>query len=75
MEGFDTMAMPYLGTPPLSLGSMQGHDYLQAMSGIDMPDHQSSFEPEPYVRFVSGVVWLCFGMDSPPANADRTLIQ
>ncbi|KAJ5628342.1 hypothetical protein N7490_010570 [Penicillium lividum] len=49
MEGFDTMAMPYLGSP-LSLGNLQG-DYLNAMPGLDLPDHRSNFDSE---TFVSG---------------------
>jgi acid phosphatase len=50
MEGFDTMAMPYLASP-LSLGNMQGADYLNAMPGIDIPDQRSNFDSD---TFVSG---------------------
>ncbi|KAJ5545311.1 p53-like transcription factor DNA-binding [Penicillium sp. DV-2018c] len=48
MEGFDTMAMPYLASP-LSLGNLQGTDYLNAMSNLDLPDHRSNFESETFV--------------------------
>ncbi|PYH46686.1 transcriptional regulator PacG/VIB-1 [Aspergillus saccharolyticus JOP 1030-1] len=50
MEGFDTIAMPYLASP-LSLSNLQGTDYLHSMSGMDMPDQRSTFEAE---TFVSG---------------------
>lgn len=51
MEGFDTMAAmtPYLASP-LSLGNLQGSDYLNAMSGLDLPDHRSNFDSETFVR-------------------------
>jgi hypothetical protein len=49
MEGFDTMAMPYLASP-LSLGNMQGADYLNAMPGIDLPDQRSNFDSDTFVR-------------------------
>jgi len=53
MEGFDTMAMPpYHLASPLSLGNLQGTDYLNAMSGLDMPDHRSNFDTETFVRWV-----------------------
>ncbi|CAG8918063.1 unnamed protein product [Penicillium salamii] len=48
MEGFDTMAAPYLASP-LSLGNLQGADYLNAMSSLDMPDHRSNFDTETFV--------------------------
>ncbi|OQE43424.1 hypothetical protein PENCOP_c003G02603 [Penicillium coprophilum] len=50
MEGFDTMAAmtPYLASP-LSLGNLQGPDYLNAMSGLDLPDHRSNFDSETFV--------------------------
>ncbi|KAJ5936427.1 p53-like transcription factor DNA-binding [Penicillium verhagenii] len=51
MEGFDTMAMPPYLASPLSLGNLQGTDYLNAMSGLDLPDHRSNFDSE---TFVSG---------------------
>ncbi|KAL3438595.1 protein pacG [Aspergillus tetrazonus] len=50
MEGFDTMALPYLASP-LSLGNMQGTDYLNALQGMDLPDQRSNFDSE---TFVSG---------------------
>ncbi|KAL5337782.1 hypothetical protein BJX70DRAFT_222753 [Aspergillus crustosus] len=50
MEGFDTMAMPYLASP-MSLGNIQGADYLNGLSGIDLPDQRSNFDAE---TFVSG---------------------
>ncbi|PYI06270.1 transcriptional regulator PacG/VIB-1 [Aspergillus sclerotiicarbonarius CBS 121057] len=50
MEGFDTMAMPYLASP-LSLGNMQSTDYLNSMSSMDLPDQRSNFDSE---TFVSG---------------------
>ncbi|EAW15082.1 NDT80/PhoG-like DNA-binding family protein [Aspergillus clavatus NRRL 1] len=50
MEGFDTMAMPYLASP-LSLGNIQGADYLNAMPGIDIPEQRSNFDSD---TFVSG---------------------
>ncbi|KAL4996512.1 protein pacG [Aspergillus recurvatus] len=50
MEGFDTMALPYLASP-LSLGNIQGTDYLNALPGMDLPDQRSNFDSE---TFVSG---------------------
>ncbi|KAE8141476.1 hypothetical protein BDV38DRAFT_206669 [Aspergillus pseudotamarii] len=50
MEGFDTMAMPYLASP-LSLSNIQGADYLNSMPGMDLPDQRSNFDSE---TFVSG---------------------
>ncbi|KAL4784283.1 hypothetical protein BJX76DRAFT_225810 [Aspergillus varians] len=50
MEGFDTMAMPYLASP-LTLSNIQGADYLNALSGMDIPDQRSNFDSE---TFVSG---------------------
>ena len=51
MEGFDTMALPYLASP-LSLGNMQGTDYLNALQGMDLPDQRSNFDSETFVRCV-----------------------
>jgi acid phosphatase len=51
MEGFDTMAMPYLASP-LSLSNLQG-DYLNSMPGMDLPDQRSNFDTETFVRYVS----------------------
>jgi hypothetical protein len=45
------MAMPYLASP-LSLGNLQGTDYLNAMSNLDLPDHRSNFDSETFVRWV-----------------------
>ncbi|KAL2794057.1 hypothetical protein BJX66DRAFT_325597 [Aspergillus keveii] len=50
MDGFDTMAMPYLASP-LSLANIQGSDYLNALPGMDLPDQRSNFDSE---TFVSG---------------------
>lgn len=50
MEGFDTMAMPPYLASPLSLGNLQGTDYLNAMPGLDLPDHRSNFDSETFVR-------------------------
>ncbi|KAL2869933.1 NDT80/PhoG-like DNA-binding family protein [Aspergillus lucknowensis] len=50
MEGFDTMAMPYLASP-LSLANIQGTDYLNALPGMELPDQRSNFESD---TFVSG---------------------
>lgn len=50
MEGFDTMTMSYLASP-LSLGNMQGTEYLSAMSAMELPDQRSNFDSE---TFVSG---------------------
>ncbi|KAA8642193.1 NDT80/PhoG-like DNA-binding family protein [Aspergillus tanneri] len=50
MEGFDTMAMPYLASP-LSLGNIQSADYLNSMPGMDIPDQRSNFDSD---TFVSG---------------------
>jgi acid phosphatase len=47
MEGFDTMAMPYLASP-LSLSNLQG-DYLNSMPGMDLPDQRSNFDTETFV--------------------------
>ncbi|CAL5868814.1 uncharacterized protein PFLUO_LOCUS3041 [Penicillium psychrofluorescens] len=49
MEGFDTMAMPPYLASPLSLGNLQGTDYLNAMPGLDLPDHRSNFDTETFV--------------------------
>ncbi|KAK2741584.1 hypothetical protein FQN57_005567 [Myotisia sp. PD_48] len=49
MDGFDTMAMPYLASP-LSMSHLQNGDYLNAMPGLDIPPHQT-FDHE---TFVSG---------------------
>ncbi|KAJ5286885.1 hypothetical protein N7478_002571 [Penicillium angulare] len=49
MEGFDTMAMPPYLASPLSLGNLQGSDYLNAMPGLDLPDHRSNFDSETFV--------------------------
>ncbi|KAJ5847753.1 hypothetical protein N7455_011710 [Penicillium solitum] len=49
MEGFDTMAMPPYLASPLSLGNLQSTDYLNAMSGLDLPDHRSNFDSETFV--------------------------
>ncbi|OQE31592.1 hypothetical protein PENSTE_c001G10167 [Penicillium steckii] len=49
MEGFDTMAMPPYLASPLSLGNLQGTDYLNAMSGLELPDHRSNFDSETFV--------------------------
>ena len=50
MEGFDTMAMPYLASP-LSLSNLQG-DYLNSMPGMDLPEQRSNFDSETFVRYV-----------------------
>ncbi|KAL4888117.1 hypothetical protein BDV59DRAFT_206387 [Aspergillus ambiguus] len=47
MEGFDTMAMPYLASP-LSLSNLQ-NDYLNSMPGMDLPDQRSNFDSETFV--------------------------
>jgi hypothetical protein len=47
--GFDTMTMPYLASP-LSLGHMQGTDYLNSMPGLDIPDQRSNFDAETFIR-------------------------
>jgi len=52
MEGFDTMAMPPYLASPLSLGNLQG-DYINALPGLELPDHRSNFDSETFVRFVS----------------------
>ena len=49
------MAMPYLASP-LSLGNLQGVDYLNTMPGMDLPEQQSNFESEAFVRCVSPVL-------------------
>lgn len=49
MEGFDTMAMPYLASP-LSLGNIQSADYLNSIPGMDMPDQRSNFDSDTFVR-------------------------
>lgn len=45
------MAMPPYLASPLSLGNLQG-DYLNAMPGLDLPDHRSNFDSETFVRYV-----------------------
>jgi hypothetical protein len=52
MEGFDTMTMSYLASP-LSLGNIQGTDYLNALPPMDLPDQRSNFDTETFVRCVS----------------------
>jgi acid phosphatase len=49
------MAMPPYMTSPLSLGNLQGTDYLNAMPSLDLPDHRSTFDSETFVRWV-----ICF---------------
>ncbi|KAF7713218.1 Transcriptional regulator PacG/VIB-1 [Penicillium ucsense] len=49
MEGYDTMAMPPFLASPLSLGNLQATDYLNAMPGLDLPDHRSNFDTETFV--------------------------
>ncbi|RAH56600.1 PhoG like DNA-binding family protein [Aspergillus piperis CBS 112811] len=67
MEGFDTMAMPYLASP-LSLGNMQSTDYLNSMSGMDLPEQRSNFDSE---TFVSGDD-IAFSQHAlPPASLKR----
>ena len=51
MEGFDTMAMPYLASP-LSLGNLQNVDYLSSMPGMDLPDQNTNFDSDTFVGFV-----------------------
>jgi hypothetical protein len=46
---FDTMTMPYLASP-LSLGHMQGNDYLNSLPGLDLPDQRSNFDAETFIR-------------------------
>ncbi|KAJ5099105.1 p53-like transcription factor DNA-binding [Penicillium argentinense] len=65
MEGFDTMAMPPYLASPLSLGNLQG-DYLNAMPGLDLPDHRSNFDSE---TFVSDD--LAFTQNSLPHSLNR----
>lgn len=75
MEGFDTMAAPYLASP-LSLGNLQGADYLNAMSGLDMPDHRSNFDTETFVRWVNIQVgregWIMHSASKYGALAEET---
>ncbi|KAE8350583.1 hypothetical protein BDV28DRAFT_159486 [Aspergillus coremiiformis] len=66
MEGFDTMAMPYLASP-LSLGNIQGADYLNSIHGIDLPDQRSNFDSE---TFVSGDD-IAFPQSGLPASLKR----
>ncbi|KAL4927925.1 NDT80/PhoG-like DNA-binding family protein [Aspergillus undulatus] len=47
MDGFEAMPLPYLASP-LSL-NIQGTDYLNALSGIDIPDQRSNFDSETFV--------------------------
>lgn len=45
------MAMPPYLASPLSLGNLQGSsDYLNAMPGLDLPDHRSNFDSETFVK-------------------------
>lgn len=46
------MAMPYLASP-LSLGNIQGADYLNSLPNMDLPDHRSNFDSETFVRCVT----------------------
>ncbi|PGG99934.1 hypothetical protein AJ79_08371 [Helicocarpus griseus UAMH5409] len=62
MESFDTMAMPYLGSP-LSMANLQNTDYLNAMPSLDIPDTHSSYDHE---TFVSGED---IGFAQPPMPA------
>jgi acid phosphatase len=45
------MAMPPYLASPLSLGNLQGTDYLNAIPGLDLPDHRSNFDSETFVRY------------------------
>ena len=77
MEGFDTMAVPPYLASPLSLGNLQGADYLNAMSSLDMPDHRSNFDTETFVRWVN-IKWDERGGSSTPLHrlglGERTLL-
>ncbi|PLN75519.1 transcriptional regulator PacG/VIB-1 [Aspergillus taichungensis] len=66
MEGFDTMALPYLASP-LSLSNIQGTDYLNSMPGMDLPDQRSNFDSD---TFVSGDD-IPFPQHGLPATLDR----
>ncbi|KAJ5166527.1 p53-like transcription factor DNA-binding [Penicillium canariense] len=66
MEGFDTMAMPPYLASPLSLGNLQGTDYLNAMPGLDLPDHRSNFDSETFVSDDLG-----FTQNGLPASLKR----
>lgn len=51
------MAMPPYLASPLSLGNLQGSDYLNAIPGLDLPDHRSNFDSETFVRYVVAHDW------------------
>ena len=67
MEGFDTMTMSYLGNPG-SAGILPHSSYLQSAPGMDIPDHLSNFDADPYMRLVARTspVLDCFCADSVP---------
>lgn len=46
------MTMSSYLASPLSLGNMQGTDYLNAMAPMDLPDQRSNFDTETFVRCV-----------------------
>lgn len=45
------MTMSYLASP-LSLGNMQGSEYLSAMSTMELPDQHPNFDSDTFVRYV-----------------------
>lgn len=73
MEGFDTMAMPPYMASPLSLGNLQSTDYLNAMSGLDLPDHRSNFDSETFVRWVIRSPSGTRGVDHPLRSTGKWL--
>ncbi|OJD15114.1 hypothetical protein AJ78_04599 [Emergomyces pasteurianus Ep9510] len=66
MESFDTMAMPYLGSP-LSMANIQNTDYLNAMPSLDIPDSHPTYDHE---TFVSGDD-IGFAQPQIPAHSMR----
>ncbi|KKZ64673.1 acid phosphatase [[Emmonsia] crescens] len=66
MESFDTMTMPYLGSP-LSMANIQNTDYLNAMPSLDIPDSHSTYDHE---TFVSGDD-IGFAQPQMPAHSMR----
>lgn len=68
------MAMPSYLASPLSLGNMQGADYLSTIPGMDLHDQHSNFDSETFVRCVFPV-WKYPLPQSPPPHLSCTVIN
>lgn len=51
MDGFDTMAMPYLASPLGTMNPLPNGDYLASMPQMDMQHPQQPYDAESFVRY------------------------